>query len=86
MTKIKKMNSISWFVGHLAFHEHLYWCKWAQGEDIFPELAQYGWGQPATTPPYGLDEILDARWMGASPSTLGFLPRYHHTKYARTAD
>jgi len=55
--RVNSMNSISWFVGHLASHEHLYWCMWAQDENVFPELARYGWGQPATTPP--LNEVLD---------------------------
>lgn len=48
------MNSISWMVGHLAWHEHLYWVVGGQGENVVPELdEQVGNGRPASTPPLG---------------------------------
>ena len=50
-----QMNSIGWMVGHLAYHEALYWWESAQGESIPPEAAACAWGQPASTPP--LDEM-----------------------------
>ncbi|MBZ0278572.1 MAG: DinB family protein [Anaerolineae bacterium] len=50
------MNSIGWMVGHLAWQEHQYWVRLAQGENIAPELDELvGPGRPATTPP--LDEM-----------------------------
>lgn len=45
------MNSIGWIVGHLAWHEHLYWSVRAHGKNLFPQLDTIvGYGQPASTP------------------------------------
>ena len=32
------MNSISWTVGHLAWHEQRYWLERAQGQILYPNL------------------------------------------------
>lgn len=50
------MNSIGWMVGHLAWHEQQCWLVRAQQRGLLPELVQYGYGAPASTPP------LDAMW------------------------
>ncbi len=50
------MNCISWMIGHLAWHEHWYWVRYAQGDNIVPHLSKLvGTGRPASTPP--LDEM-----------------------------
>jgi uncharacterized damage-inducible protein DinB len=44
------MNSISWLVGHLAWHEQLYWLQRAQGQTLVPEVMACANGQPMSTP------------------------------------
>lgn len=45
------MNSISWIVGHLAWHEQRYWLQFAQGRILRPELnTLYAFGAPMSTP------------------------------------
>ena len=44
------MNSISWMVGHLAWHERLIWLERAQGRRVEPILDSVASGRPATTP------------------------------------
>lgn len=54
--RLEPMNCISWMVGHLAWQEHWYWIRHAQGLNIAPQLsALVGTGRPASTPP--LDEM-----------------------------
>lgn len=49
--RLEPMNSISWIVGHLAWHEQLYWLRFAQDQNPVPELDDLvGSGRPATTP------------------------------------
>jgi hypothetical protein len=50
------MNSISWIVGHMAWHEQVCWLQRAQGKVVAPEVLVCGNGQPQSTPP------LDAMW------------------------
>jgi len=53
-----RMNSISWTVGHLAWHEHRYWLELAQGQMIYPQLNTiYAYGAPMSTP--SLKEMRD---------------------------
>ena len=56
--RVESINSLSWMIGHLAWQEQSYWLDWAQGKILVPELANYGFGQPASTPP--LNEIWSA--------------------------
>jgi hypothetical protein len=37
-------------VGHLVSQEHRFWCSWAQGKVIAPEVDQFKFGAPASTP------------------------------------
>ena len=49
--RVGPMNSISWIVGHLAWHEQRYWLTRLAGETPLPELNQIvASGGPATTP------------------------------------
>lgn len=55
--RIGPMNSIGWMVGHLAWHEQLYWLTRAQGTTPRPELNDVAAsGAPASTPD------LDTMW------------------------
>jgi len=48
-----QMNSISWIVGHLAWHEQRTWLTRAQGIILFPELnTTQAVGAPMSTPSY----------------------------------
>ena len=54
-----RMNSIGWIVGHMAWHEQLYWLTRMQGSTPVPILDDLvATGKPATTP--ALDEMLAA--------------------------
>ena len=45
------INNIGWMVGHLAWHEQLYWLKRIQGYTPFPELDELtAFEGPASTP------------------------------------
>ena len=46
------INSIAWMVGHLAWHEQLYWLQFAQGITLAPQVEQCGSRQPACNPPF----------------------------------
>jgi hypothetical protein len=48
--RLEPMNSISWMVGHLAWHERLIWLERAQGLRVEPVLDAVATGEPATTP------------------------------------
>ncbi len=50
-----RINSISWMIGHLAWHEQHYWFRLAQGRTPLPRLRDFGFGRPASEPP--LDEM-----------------------------
>ena len=48
--RLEPMNSLSWMVGHLAWHERLVWAIRGQGLTIEPELDAVANGAPASTP------------------------------------
>lgn len=57
--RLVPMNSIGWIVGHMAWHEQLYWLTRMGGRTPVPQLNELvASGGPATTPPLG--EMLDA--------------------------
>jgi hypothetical protein len=59
VARLGRMNSIGWIVGHMAWHEQLYWLTRMQGSTPVPALDDLvATGKPATTPP--LDEMLAA--------------------------
>ncbi len=53
--RLEPMNSISWMIGHLAWHERLVWLERAQGLRVEPSLDLVASGAPASTP--GLDAM-----------------------------
>lgn len=48
--RLEPMNSISWMVGHLAWHERLVWMERGQGLTVEPVLDAVASGLPASTP------------------------------------
>ena len=50
--RLEPMNSISWMVGHLAWHERLIWLDRAQGRRVERGLNPFASGEPATTPDF----------------------------------
>jgi len=53
-----RMNSISWIVGHLAWHEQSYWLEHGLGQLLYPELKKlFRFGAPMSTP--ALSEMLE---------------------------
>ncbi|MGH2406950.1 MAG: DinB family protein [Candidatus Limnocylindrales bacterium] len=49
--RLEPMNSISWMIGHLAWHERLIWLERARGLRVEPVLDRVATGLPASTPP-----------------------------------
>lgn len=64
------MNSLSWLMGHLAWHEQLYWLERAQGIVLVPEVTKYGFGSEPCIPPY--DEML-AAWQAITEASNAYL-------------
>ena len=57
--RLQPMNSISWIVGHMAWHEQRYWLTRLSDQTPVPELNHLvASGGPASTPPLG--EMLKA--------------------------
>jgi len=50
LRRLEPMNSISWMVGHLAWHERLVWAERGQGLRVEPGLDAVASGQPGSTP------------------------------------
>jgi hypothetical protein len=48
--RLLPMNSISWMIGHLAWHERLIWMERGRGLRVEPVLDAVASGQPASTP------------------------------------
>ena len=58
--RLEPINSISWIVGHLAWHEQWYWLRYAQDINLVPQLDDLvRSGRPATTPPL---EEMNTAW------------------------
>ena len=67
---IGSMNSIGWFVGHLAWQEQAYWLQRAQGKTLVPAVDRCGNGQPASTPPV---EEMWAAWRAITTAADAYL-------------
>lgn len=50
--RLMPMNSISWIVGHMAWHERLCWMRRAAGLRVEPSLDAFRSGKPAVVPSY----------------------------------
>jgi hypothetical protein len=48
--RLTPMNSISWMLGHMAWHERLSWFARARGLKVEPALDAFASGKPASTP------------------------------------
>jgi uncharacterized damage-inducible protein DinB len=48
--RLDPMNSISWMVGHMAWHERECWFRRARGLRVEPGLDAFATGQPASVP------------------------------------
>ena len=49
--RFEPLNCIAWMVGHMAWHEQLYWLTRAQGQTPLPVLNELvGYKSPASTP------------------------------------
>ncbi|NLS78650.1 MAG: DUF664 domain-containing protein [Chloroflexi bacterium] len=67
--RLGQMNCISWIVGHLGNQERNLWVV-PQGKAVAVELAAFGGGKPASTPP--LDETL-ALWRESTAAADEYL-------------
>jgi len=68
--RFEPMNCVSWMVGHLASQEHRFWCVWGQSKVIAPEVDQFKFGMPASTP--HIDEMW-ALWHTVAAASDFFL-------------
>lgn len=65
------INSISWIVGHLAWHEQYYWLTRAQGVTILPKLYDLtAFSGPASQP--SLEEMITC-WERVTKETDAYL-------------
>lgn len=48
--RLEPMNSISWMVGHMAWHERECWFRRARGLQVEPILDAFATGEPTTVP------------------------------------
>ena len=68
-----QMNSISWVVGHLAWHEQKYWLQRAQNIVLFPQLnTEFAYGAPMSTP--SLKETL-SMWRKITRESTAYLDK-----------
>jgi hypothetical protein len=51
VVRLDPMNSISWMIGHMAWHERECWFRRTRGLRIEPVLDAFATGRPASTPP-----------------------------------
>jgi hypothetical protein len=66
-----QMNSISWIVGHLAWHEQKYWLERAQTKILYPQInIDFAYGAPMSTP--SLKETLNM-WKRITRESSSFL-------------
>ena len=89
--RLEPMNSISWMVGHLAWHERLMFLERAQGLKVEPVLDAVAFGMPASTPSL---KAMWASWTRMTEAADPFLdalttedllrPWPHDTRSART--
>ncbi len=68
--RLEPMNCLSWIVGHLASQEHFLWVIMAQGQNVAPELRQFGTGQPGSMPAW--DEVWET-WQRVTQAADAYL-------------
>ncbi len=52
VVRLMPINSISWIVGHMAWHERLCWFRRGRGLKVEPILDAFATGAPASTPSF----------------------------------
>ena len=66
--RLGPMNSISWMIGHMAWHERQVWFRRLRGLKVEPGLDAFATGQPASVPSL---VVVQAAWdrivAGADP-------------------
>jgi DinB family protein len=65
-------------VGHLAWHEQLYWIERAQGKILAQNVLQCGSGQPASNPPF--DDMWEA-WHKITETSEAYLDTLTSEKF-----
>jgi hypothetical protein len=68
--RLEPMNSISWMVGHMAWHERECWFRRARGLRVEPILDAFATGQAATVPSFA---EMQAAWERIVASADPFL-------------
>jgi DinB superfamily len=68
--RLEPMNSISWMIGHMAWHERLVWLERSQGLSVEPVLDTVASGLPASTPPLA---TMQAAWQRVVERSEPFL-------------
>lgn len=54
LKRFPPINCLGWMAGHLAWHEHRYWIRLAQGRSLAPQLDELAAsGGPSGNPPLG---------------------------------
>jgi hypothetical protein len=71
--RLMPMNSISWMLGHMAWHERLCWFDRARGLSAEPILDSFATGQPASTPSLAEMQAVWARVVAGADSFLAGL-------------
>jgi len=78
--RVGGLNCVAWMVGHMAWHESLFWLKWGQGQAVPERLQRFATGQPGCLPDYG--EVL-ADWREIARATGPFLQGLDHEHLRR---
>lgn len=73
MRRLDPMNSISWMLGHLAWHERSCWMRRAQGLRVEPVLDAVAAGKPASTPSLAEMQAIWTRIVTAADTYLDAL-------------
>jgi hypothetical protein len=68
--RLDPMNSISWMIGHMAWHERECWFRRTRGLRVEPILDAFATGRPASTP--SLASMLEA-WERVVAGSVPFL-------------
>ncbi len=71
--RLMPMNSISWMLGHLAWHERLCWMRRARGLRVEPVLDDVATGKPASTPSLAEMQAVWGRVVAAADEFLDTL-------------
>ena len=74
--RLEPMNSISWMVGHMAWHERLVWFRRARGLKVEPILDAFATGKPASVPSLAAMQATWERIVAGADSLLDTLTTF----------